>query len=176
MRVGTPLSGSLLLAISCAFAADRMAPANIQTTFFNGKPFTASTASGTQFKMIFSSDGNMTWEPRGKEGKKNAGTWKLDDLGFARLGTMARRTATSSCPLAKINGPFRKALPRLQCGANNDGAGKKGGWPQAQGWLGSAIGACAFGCSRPTTALANSPRASEPLSRAQRSRRDSRGA
>jgi hypothetical protein len=82
MRVGTPLSGSLLLAISCAFAAERMAPANIQTTFFNGKPFTASTASGTQFKMIFSSDGKMTREPRGKEGKKNAGAWKLDDSGF----------------------------------------------------------------------------------------------
>src|SRR5204862_3040003 len=82
MRVGTPVSGSLLLAISCAFAAERMAPADIQTTFFNGKPFTASTASGTQFKMIFSSDGKMTREPRGKAGKKNTGTWKLDDSGF----------------------------------------------------------------------------------------------
>jgi hypothetical protein len=59
---------------SAAFAAEPMAPSDIQATFFDGKPFTASTTSGTQFKMIFTADGKMTRQPRGKSGKKSSGT------------------------------------------------------------------------------------------------------
>jgi hypothetical protein len=33
-------------------------------------PFTASTTSGTQFKVIFAADGKMTRQPRGKSGRK----------------------------------------------------------------------------------------------------------
>jgi hypothetical protein len=68
----------MLLSVSAAFAAERMAPSDIQVTFFDGKPFTASTTSGTQFKMTFTPDGKMTRQPRGKSGKKSSGTWKLD--------------------------------------------------------------------------------------------------
>jgi hypothetical protein len=44
----------MLVSVAAAFAAERMAPSDIQATFFNGKPFTASTTSGTQFKQHFS--------------------------------------------------------------------------------------------------------------------------
>jgi hypothetical protein len=40
----------------------------MQATFFDGKPFTASITTGTQFKMIFTADGKMTRQPRGKSG------------------------------------------------------------------------------------------------------------
>jgi hypothetical protein len=82
MRAGPFALAAILLSESPAFAAERMAPSDIQATFFNGKPFTASTASGTQFKMTFTPDGKMTRQPSGKTGKKSSGTWKLDDSGF----------------------------------------------------------------------------------------------
>ena len=73
---------SILVPASAVFAAERTAPSDIQAIFFNGKPFTASTASGTQFKMTFTPDGKMNRQPSGKTGKKSSGTWKLDDSGF----------------------------------------------------------------------------------------------
>jgi hypothetical protein len=82
MRAGSLVVAGTLISTCAAFAAQPMAPNDIQATFFNGKPFTASTTSGTQFKMIFTPDGKMTREPRGKSGKKNSGTWKLDTQGF----------------------------------------------------------------------------------------------
>ena len=81
MRAASLALSGILLSAS-AFAAEPMAPNDIQATFFDGKPFTASTTSGTQFKMIFTADGKMTRQPRGKSGKKSAGTWKLDAAGF----------------------------------------------------------------------------------------------
>jgi len=53
----------MLLAASAAFAAAPMAPSDIQATFFNGQPFTASSPGGILFKMIFTPDGKMTREP-----------------------------------------------------------------------------------------------------------------
>src|SRR5580693_6986215 len=82
MRAGPLILAGMYLSASAAFAAERMAPSDIQATFFDGKPFTASTTSGTQFKMIFTADGKMTRQPRGKSGKKSSGTWKLDASGF----------------------------------------------------------------------------------------------
>jgi hypothetical protein len=66
--VGTFLSTCL------TFAAEPMAPSDIQATFFDGKPFTAATTSGTQFKMILTADGKMTRQPHGKSGKRSSGT------------------------------------------------------------------------------------------------------
>ena len=63
-------------------AVARLAPADIQKTFFTGQPFTASTPSNIQFKMLFMTDGKMTREPVGKSGVKDSGTWKLDKNGF----------------------------------------------------------------------------------------------
>ena len=69
---------------SCAAApaVARLAPADIQKTFFTGQPFTASTPSNIQFKMVFMPDGKMTREPVGAGGSKAEGTWKLTKDGF----------------------------------------------------------------------------------------------
>lgn len=63
-------------------AVARLAPGDIQKTFFNGQEFTASTPSNIQFKMVFKADGKVTREPVGKSGVKGDGTWKLDKDGF----------------------------------------------------------------------------------------------
>jgi hypothetical protein len=75
-------AGVLLLGLTAASAATRLTPAEIQTTFFNGQPFTASTPSNIKFKMVFTPDGKTTREPVGKSGVKGEGTWKLSKDGF----------------------------------------------------------------------------------------------
>ena len=82
MRAGPFAVVGMLFSATAAYAAQPMVPSDIQTTFFNGQPFTASTQSGTKFKMIFMPDGSMTREPLGKTGTKSSGTWKLDTSGF----------------------------------------------------------------------------------------------
>ena len=81
MRAGPLAAAGILLWTSAAFATP-ITPSDIQATFFNGQPFTASTQSGTKFKMNFMPDGTMTREPRGTSGGKSSGTWKLDTSGF----------------------------------------------------------------------------------------------
>src|SRR5262245_57018063 len=73
----------------------------------------------TQFKMIFTQDGKMTRQPRGKAGKKSLGTWKVDASGFARLGKEQKPTAIQSSRAARISGQFKKVPPLLQCGQNS---------------------------------------------------------
>ncbi len=102
-----------------AFAAEPMAPSDIQATFFDGKPFTASTTSGTQFKMTFTPDGKMTRQPRGKSGKKSSGTWKLDSTGFARAERVPKPTATLSFRAGRLSGRSKRAPLLLQCGPNS---------------------------------------------------------
>ncbi len=65
---------------SAAFAA--MLPKEIKDTFFNGKPFTASTLQKVRYKMVFTTDGKVTREPLGKAGAAGEGTWKLSGDGF----------------------------------------------------------------------------------------------
>ncbi|TMJ05233.1 MAG: hypothetical protein E6G97_03740 [Alphaproteobacteria bacterium] len=65
-----------------ALAASKLTPKEIQTEFFDGKPFTAATTSGTKFKMTFATDGKVTREPQDKAGAKGEGTWKLTKDGF----------------------------------------------------------------------------------------------
>jgi hypothetical protein len=73
---------ALLAGLGMAGAAP-LAPADIQTTFFTGQPFTAATTSGNiKYTMVFSADGKMTREPLGKSGVKGEGTWKLSKDGF----------------------------------------------------------------------------------------------
>ena len=67
---------------SAALAASKLTPKEIQTQFFDGKPFTAATTSGTKFKLTFSADGKVTREPQDKAGAKGEGTWKLSKDGF----------------------------------------------------------------------------------------------
>ena len=71
-----------VLLTSAALAASKLMPKEIQSEFFDGKPFTAATTSGTKFKLTFSSDGKITREPQDRAGAKGEGTWKLSKDGF----------------------------------------------------------------------------------------------
>jgi hypothetical protein len=81
-RVLAGLAVSVLLAAPAGWAATRLPPAEIQATFFTGKPFTASTPSNIQFTMVFSPDGKVSRQPLGKSGVKGQGVWKLSKDGF----------------------------------------------------------------------------------------------
>jgi hypothetical protein len=70
------------VALRAAPAPARLAPVDIQKTFFNGQPFTSATPSNITFKMTFSENGTVLREPTGKSGVKGEGTWKLDKDGF----------------------------------------------------------------------------------------------
>ncbi|HEY0439288.1 MAG TPA: hypothetical protein VGD36_04375 [Xanthobacteraceae bacterium] len=72
----------LAAGVGIAAAANKLAPNEIQTGFFNGQPFTASTPSNIKFTMLFKPDGKVTREPQGKAGVKGDGTWKLSKDGF----------------------------------------------------------------------------------------------
>src|ERR1700728_5409017 len=79
------LTGAALgavLAVSAAAAPPaKLSPGDIQNTFFNGQPFTASTPSNLKFKMTFTADGKMKRQPIGT-GSRGEGTWKLSKDGF----------------------------------------------------------------------------------------------
>jgi len=72
---------ALLTATGATAQPAKLAPSDIQTTFFNGQPFTASTLSNVKYKMTFMADGKMKREPIGS-GNKGEGTWKLSKDGF----------------------------------------------------------------------------------------------
>ncbi len=72
---------SLLSSLVFAAPAAKLSPSDIQATFFNGQPFTASTPSNVKFKMTFTADGKMKRQPVGT-GSKGEGTWKLSKDGF----------------------------------------------------------------------------------------------
>jgi hypothetical protein len=80
------ITGILVCAVfplAQASAATKLMPAEIQSTFFTGQAFTATTPSGgVKFKMVFTPDGKVTRTPLGKGGAKGEGSWKLDDEGF----------------------------------------------------------------------------------------------
>jgi hypothetical protein len=83
IRAAIALLMALLLAGGgAAFAATKLTPGEVKTTFFDGQPFTAATPSGTKFKMVFSADGKVVRQPAGNAGAKGEGTWKLDQEGF----------------------------------------------------------------------------------------------
>ena len=88
----------ILLAASAAFAAEPMAPSDIQATFFNGQPFTASTPGGTKFRMTFTPDGKMTREPLAESGRENSGTWKLNAKGFCTTWQHAKPNCFTVIP------------------------------------------------------------------------------
>jgi hypothetical protein len=101
MRAGPFAVVCILLAANFAFAAEPMVPSDIQATFFNGQPFTASTPGGTKFKMIFTPDGKMTRGPLGESGNKGHGTWQLDAIGFCTSWVRAKATCFTIIPSGK---------------------------------------------------------------------------
>ena len=57
----------------------------IKATFFNGKPFVATSTTRKRFTMVFTPDGKITREELKKAGEpteKAAGTWKVVKEGF----------------------------------------------------------------------------------------------
>jgi hypothetical protein len=85
MRAPIAVISAALIAttgLAVAAPAGRLAPKDIETTFFTGQPFTASTTANSKFKMVFSADNKMTREPVGKAGAKGEGTWRLSADGF----------------------------------------------------------------------------------------------
>jgi hypothetical protein len=80
MRAASLALAGILLSACAAFAAEPMAPSDIQATFFDGKPFIASTTSGTQFKMIFTAERQNDPSASGKVGQE-----KLRHLETGRL-------------------------------------------------------------------------------------------
>ena len=69
----------------------KLTPAEIQSTFFNGEPFIASTPSNVRFKMTFTADGKMKRAPVGT-GSRGEGTWKLSKDGFCTTWKGAKVT------------------------------------------------------------------------------------
>src|SRR6266567_1953482 len=81
MRAALAVAAAILIA-GAAYAAQKLTPKEIQTQFFDGKPFTAATTSGTKSKMTFATDDKVIREPQDKAGQKGEGTWKLSKDGF----------------------------------------------------------------------------------------------
>jgi hypothetical protein len=85
--LGSAVSSALVAAAMIAPAlaappATKLAPNDIQSTFFTGQPFTAATNTNVKFKMTFTPDGKMTRVPASGGGAKGEGTWKLSKDGF----------------------------------------------------------------------------------------------
>lgn len=90
-------------------AATRLAPAEIQSQFFNGQPFTASTPSNTaKFRMVFTSDGKATREPQGRSGSKSEGTWKLSKDGYCTTW----KGSKASCFTVVLSAPNKWSVMR----------------------------------------------------------------
>jgi hypothetical protein len=101
MRAGPPAVACILLSAGAGFAASPMAPNDIQATFFNGQPFTATALTGIKFKMTFTPDGKMTREPLAQSGKKSTGTWKLNAKGFCTSWEHAKSNCFTVVPTSE---------------------------------------------------------------------------
>ena len=114
-RIGA-LFCALLGGAAAAFAAGKLAPKDIQATFFTGQPFTAATPSNIKFKMVFTPDGKATREPLGKAGIKGQGTWKLSTDGFCTAWAPAAKpncytlVAAADNKWSVMNGPALAAV------------------------------------------------------------------
>src|SRR5262249_33174107 len=109
MRIVIPGACLALLAstvIAAAAPAGMLLPKDIETTFFNGKTFTAQTTSKVKYKMTFAAGGTMTREPVGKSGGKSEGTWKLSGDGYCTTW----KGSKENCFRVIANGPNKWAI------------------------------------------------------------------
>jgi hypothetical protein len=108
-RYSLVAAGGILIAFAgTAFAASKLTPGEIQSTFFTGQPFTAATPSGVKFKMLFTADGKATREPASSAGAKGEGTWKLSADGFCTTWAGSKQ----NCFIVIANGPNRWSVMR----------------------------------------------------------------
>ncbi len=82
----TTTAFAILTASAFAAPGAKLAPNDIQSTFFNGQPFTAATPSNLKYKMTFMADGKMRRQPA-SGGTVGEGTWKLSKDGFCTTWT-----------------------------------------------------------------------------------------
>jgi hypothetical protein len=101
LRLGAFAFPVLLFGASTVFAAGPMAPSEVQATFFTGQPFTATTPSGTKFKMTFTPDGKMSREPLEQRGNTSTGTWKLNAKGFCTTWSHSKSSCFTIVPSAE---------------------------------------------------------------------------
>ncbi len=87
-------------------SAKKLSPEEIKSTFFDGKPFIASTPAGIRYKMAFQPDGKMLREPDGKTGQKGEGTWSLSKDGFCT----AWKGSTQNCYKLFVSGENKWAV------------------------------------------------------------------
>jgi hypothetical protein len=113
MRAGPPAIVGILLSVSIVFAAPPMAPNDIQAAFFNGKPFTAAALTGAKFKMTFTPDGKMMREPLAQSGKKNTGTWKLNEKGFCTRWEHAKSNCFTIVPIGENKWSVQKTATTI---------------------------------------------------------------
>src|SRR5262245_23891915 len=101
------LGGTALLAMASLGAAapkaappaGRLAPKDIQDTFFTGQAFTAATPSNVKFKMLFMPDGKVVREPVARTGgAKGEGTWALNQDGFCTTWKGSRQNCFRVVP------------------------------------------------------------------------------
>jgi hypothetical protein len=114
MRAGPFGLACILFTASTAFAADPMAPGDIQATFFNGQPFTATTPSGTKFKMTFTSDGKVMREPVAQSGTRIGGTWKLNKTGFCTTWQHAKTNCFTIVPDGENKWSIRRTATTIE--------------------------------------------------------------
>ena len=99
MLRAAPLAfGVVVFAMGAGLAGEPLAPSEIQTTFFTGQAFTATTPSGTKFKMTFTPDGKMTREPLAQRGNKSTGTWRLNAKGFCTTWSRSKSNCFTIVP------------------------------------------------------------------------------
>jgi hypothetical protein len=98
LRVAPLALAVALFGTSAVSAGEPMAPSEIQKTFFTGQAFTATTPSGTKFKMTFTPDGKMTREPLAQRGNKSTGTWKLNAKGFCTTWSHSKSNCFTIVP------------------------------------------------------------------------------
>src|SRR5262249_43409479 len=109
---------ALLLSVGLVIAAPvgRLAPKDVETTFFNGKPVTASTPSNVKFRMAFKPDGTMTRASLGRHAAKalkakgaviTEGTWKPSADGFC---STSKGSPRENCYRVHENGANRWAI------------------------------------------------------------------
>ncbi len=62
-------------------ATNQLTPDEIQSTFANGKPFTAVSTSGDVFVLTFKPDGSALETLKGRR-KGSTGSWRVSDKGY----------------------------------------------------------------------------------------------
>ena len=115
LRVAPLAFAVVLFGTSAVLAGEPLAPSEIQTTFFTGQAFTATTPSGTKFKMTFTPDGKMTREPLAQRGNKSTGTWRLNAKGFCTTWGHSKSNCFTIVPSGKNKwSRFRESRPLSQ--------------------------------------------------------------